>query len=198
MQRIISLDCPGCGAPVSAKVKNCPYCDKPIIISSFLSIYKMPTEVLNRYTTSYNKVLNEEPENGKIHFSLGMCYLKLGIYEKAIDAFEKSFECDLENSDSLFFAALSLLRGKKAFLAQRNIIDKIEEYLNAANKIEPKGIHFYYLAYIKYDYFKRKYLKTSPSYNEALDFAYENGLSEDDTQEIFQILNVPKPHVFES
>ena len=59
--------------------------------------------------------------------------------------------------------------------------------------IEPKGIYYYYLAYIKYDYFERKRFRTSPNYVEALQMATDAGLSEFDVEQLFAILNVARP-----
>ena len=83
--------------------------------------------------------------------------------------------------------------GKKAFLAQRPEIDKIEEYLNAAMMIESKGIYHYFLAYIKYDYFCRKSLKTSPTYKESIANANSAGISPHDIEQLFGILGVNRP-----
>ena len=59
--------------------------------------------------------------------------------------------------------------------------------------IEPKGIYYYFLAYIKYDYFARKYFKTSPSYQEALAMANDAGLSAFDIEQLYGILGVVRP-----
>ena len=59
------------------------------------------------------------------------------------------FCCD--NSVNYFYAAICMLGGKKAFLMKRQEIEKIEKYINMALAIEPKGIYYYFLAYIKHD-----------------------------------------------
>ena len=123
----------------------------------------------------------------------GICYLKLKIYDKAQAAFEKAIEDNFDNSEAFFYAAICLLQGKKAFLHQRPTIDKILEYINAALMIEPKGIYYYFLAYIKYDYFARKYFKTSPTYGEALAMATDAGLSAFDVEQLYGILGVTRP-----
>lgn len=82
---------------------------------------------------------------------------------------------------------------EKSFLQQRPTIDKILEYINVALMIEPRGIYYYFLAYIKYDYFQRKYFKTSPTYQEALAMAVETGLSEFDVEQLYGILGVARP-----
>jgi len=40
------------------------------------------------------------------------------------------------------------------------------EYLNAAIMIELRGIYHYFLAYVKHDYFERKYLNIAPNWEE--------------------------------
>jgi tetratricopeptide (TPR) repeat protein len=122
-----------------------------------------------------------------------MCYLKLKLYDKAIPAFENAIEDNFDNPEIFFDTAVSLLRGQKAFVAQRADIDKIIEYLNAAIMIEPKGIYHYFLAYIKYDYFHRKYLNITPGYIDEYDTAMEAGVSEDEIQGLFSRLGVERP-----
>ena len=90
-----------------------------------------------------------------------MCYLKLGLYDKALLAFEKAMENNFDNSETFFYAAICLLGGKKPFAQQKPTINKVEEYINAALMIEPKGVYYYFLAYVKKDYYERKFLKTN-------------------------------------
>jgi hypothetical protein len=99
-------------------------------------------------------------------------------------------EDNFDDADTYFYAALCALKGKKAFLQMRPQIDKVLELLNAAIMIEPKGIYYYYMAYIKYDYFKRKFLNTSPNYQDCLTKAKSLGYSSLDVKEMFSILGV--------
>ena len=187
---VVELNCPGCGARVSTGQKECDWCHKPIVISTFNSVYSMPLPEVNKYAGAYRKALSENPDNTDLNKSVAMCYLKLKMYDKALAAFEKAIE---DNSETYFYAAVCLLNGKKAFLNQRPTIDKVLEYINAALMIEPKGIYYYYLAYIKYDYFERKHFRTSPNYQEALQMAVDAGLSDYDIEQLFAILGVARP-----
>lgn len=195
-QQIIELNCPGCGGRVSTGMTECSWCHKPVVITTFNSVVDMPLPEVNKYANSYKKELSENPDNKTLNTSIAMCYLKLKMYDKSYVAFEKAVEDNFDNSETYFYAAVCLLKGKKAFLAQRADIDKIEEYINAANMIEPRGIYHYFWAYIKYDFFERKYLNTSPSYSECLDNANQLGTSEYDIQRLFDLLGVAKPDVF--
>lgn len=186
------LTCPGCGFPIEVGMKECP-AGHPVNISTFNSVYDMPMPLVNKYANTYRKELSEDPDDKDLNNSIGICYLKLKLYDKALPAFEKAMEDNFDNSETFFYAAICLLQGKKAFLHQRPTIDKILEYINAALMIEPKGIYYYFLAYIKYDYFARKFFKTSPSYEEALSMAYGAGLSAYDVEQLYGILGVARP-----
>lgn len=192
---VIELNCPGCGARVSTGQTECEWCHKPIIISTFNSVYSMPMPEVNKYAGAYRKALVENPDNTDLNKSIAMCYLKLKLYDKALLAFERAMEDNFDNSETFFYAAICLLQGKKAFLAPRSSIDKIEEYINAALMIEPKGIYYYFHAYIKYDYFQRKSYKTQPTFQELLTEADQAGVSEYDKEQLFAILGVARPEV---
>lgn len=193
---VIELNCPGCGARVSTGQNECEWCHKPVLISTFNSVWSMPMPEVNKYVKAYSDALSENPDNQELNNSAAMCYLKRKLYDKALPAFEKAMEDNFDNSETFFYAAICLLKGKKPFLHQRPTIDKIEEYINAATMIEPRGIYYYFLAYIKYDYFKRKFLNISPDFQETLDVAKSCGYSEFDTEQLFLILGVDKPTGF--
>ena len=190
---VVELNCPGCGARVSTGQKECDWCHKPIVISTFNSVQYMPMLELNKYANTYRAALSKSPDNPELNKSIALCYLKLKLYDKALPAFEKAVEDNFDNSELYFYAAICLLRGKKAFLTSRKDIDKIEEYLQAALMIEPKGIYYYFWAYIKQDYFDRKSYKTSPTYIELFTQAQQAGLSEFDVEQLYGILGVPRP-----
>ena len=185
--------CRNCGAAADIGQTKCRYCKQPVLISTFTSVFSMPMPMVNQYAATYREALQNEPEAKDLNNSLAMCYLKLKLYERALGAFEKAMEDNFDNSETFFYAAICLLGGKKAFLLQRPEIDKIEEYINAALSIEPRGIYHYFLSYIKYDYFERKYFNTSPTYREALKNATDSGVSPFDIEQFYGILGVERP-----
>ena len=188
------LSCPGCGFPIDIGATTCP-AGHPVNISTFNSVKDMPMPLVNKYTSSYRKELAEAPDDKELNAAVAFCYLKLKLYDKALAAFELAIEDNFDNSETFFYAAISLLAGKKPFLMSKPVIDKIQEYINAAIMIEPKGIYYYFLAYIKYDYFERKYFITSPTYREALKMAVDTGLSNYDVAQLFAVLGTERPTV---
>ncbi|MBR0132993.1 MAG: hypothetical protein IJM14_07940 [Lachnospiraceae bacterium] len=189
---VVRLNCPGCGFPVEIGMKECP-AGHPLNISTFNSVRDMPIPMVNKYTGVYKKELQEDPVNKELNYSIGICYLKLKLYDKASLAFAKAIEDDFDNSEAFFYAAIAELKGKKAFLALRPNISKAEEYINAAIMIEPKGIYYYFHAYIKYDFYERKKLNTFPDYQETKQIAYDIGVSDYDIQMLYELLNVERP-----
>jgi tetratricopeptide (TPR) repeat protein len=153
----------------------------------------MPMPMVNQYAATYRDALQGEPDAKDLNNNLAMCYLKLKLYDKALAAFEKAMEDNFDNPETFFYAAVCLLGGKKAFLAQRPVIDKIEEYINAALMIEPRGIFYHYWAYIKYDYYERKFFNTSPTYQEVLEKANGAAVSPHDIEQLYGILGVSRP-----
>lgn len=181
------LLCPCCDKSIEPGSKMCPQCNQPIVVNA-PSLASMEIPLVNKYLKGYSKALSANPDNQELNGYAAMCFLRLKLYDKAFPLFEKAVDCNYESAEPYFMAAICLMRGKKPFLAQRADIDKAVKYLNAANMIEPKAIHFRLLAYIKQDYFDRKYLNVSPSSQEELAHAIEAGLTQKDETTLEMLL----------
>ena len=188
--QLIDMRCPSCGAPISTGDTMCDYCYHPVIISTFNSVYGMSLSDVNKYATSYKNALIQNPDNASLNTSIAMCYLRLKLYDKALIAFEKAIEDNLDNSEVYFYAAVALLKGNKPFLHTRDEIQKVLDYLNAAVSIEDRGIYYYLMAFVKKDYFERKYLISNPKSHELLNTAKQKGYSKFDVEQLDDILNV--------
>ena len=193
MASIVELTCPGCGARVDEQVKECPFCHQPLVYSNLRSVGLVESTILDKTIKNYllSNSLNSEKE-----ISLGLCYLKLKLYDKAINTFEFILNKDISNSDVYYFLSIALLRGKKAFMCDRNSINRIIDYLNAALSINEKGDYYFFLAYIKYDYFYRKSLRSEPDFIAYKTKADEFRFSNEEKDIFFSTLNVLKPSVF--
>ena len=189
----ISFECPKCGAPVIQDQKICEYCGANIMITSFNLLDSMPMIENNKRASSYRKALAANPDDQALNTSAAMCFLKLKQYDLASKAFEKAMQFNFDNSEVYFYAAVALLQGKIPFVHLRPTIDKMLSYLDSALMIEPRGIYYFFGAYIKYDYFKRKYLNVTPDYYQSLLTAQQAGLTELEVQQLFALLGTPRP-----
>lgn len=192
-QQVVEMTCPGCGARVQISQKTCEWCHAPIVITSMSDIFSMTVPEVNKYSKSYEKDLAKNSDIAELNNSLAMCYLKLGFYDKAFEKFDKAIEQDFNNWETYLYACVCLLKGNKAFITPRTDIDKIEQYINAGLLIEENGLLRYFQAYIKYDYFKRKFLKTTPTWEEALNQAKVDGFSPANVNQLFELLKQEIP-----
>ena len=191
--QIVELECPGCGVPITTSTRQCPQCFREIVISTFNSVNSMSPLDINKQANAYRKAMVNHPDDKTLNMSIAFCYLKLKLYDKALPCFEKAIEDNFDNSEVYFYAAIALLKGKKAYLTPRPIINQIEEYLQAAIMIEPKGIYYYFWSYIRYDHHYRKSYMMSPNYRDLLGQAHQAGLSQTDVEELYSILEVQRP-----
>lgn len=191
--KVLEVQCCNCGATVTPDTEICEYCVQPVTISTFNSVSQMEMPSINNYIRSYRKNLASDPSDMSANKAMAYCYLKLKMYDEALSFFEKAIIDNFDDSEVYFYAAVCCLKGKKAFLAQRADINKIEEYINAATRIEPRGIYYYFGAYIKYDYYKRKFLNVTPDYTEMLGVANKYKYSSYDVAELFKLLGVENP-----
>ena len=188
------INCPGCQAPLSMDMKTCPYCGRPVVITTFSAVNSLSNLDLNRYQANIGKNIaagkGNESEN---EASLGFIFLKLKLYSKANEHFSKAVDTYFDSAELFMAAAVAKLEGKKAFLNTRDIINECERYLNIAIEIEPRGIFYYFLAYLRYDYHFRKGFRVSPTYMEYLRKAVDVGVSHADINTLFDMLGVAIP-----
>ncbi|GHV32458.1 hypothetical protein FACS1894177_08590 [Bacteroidia bacterium] len=133
---VVNLACPNCGASVSTGQKECKYCHSAVTVITLNSVFSMPFPQVSSYNRNYRQLVDGQrdvcPDHSTLNLSNAICYLKLRMYDNALPAFEKAFEDNFDSTETLFYASVSLLKGRIAFVTQRKDIDKAMEYLNAA------------------------------------------------------------------
>ena len=188
---IISMKCPSCGASITTQTKQCDYCQSDILVKSFKNLAAMPLPQVNKYMAAYQSASAEHPDNNDVNASVGLCFLRLKKYDLALNYLEKAQADNFEDATPFFYAAVARLEGRKPFLLNRQEIDQIMTDIEAAMSIEPKAEQYYFMSYIKRDYFKRKFLNTTPSWEEYMQEAVDNGLSAADVEEFHAMVGTP-------
>ena len=145
---------------------------------------------LKKHVRTYEDALDEGADDPSVHAALGMCFLKLGLLDKALAHFQDALLEDIENSEPYFYAAVASLSGKKPFLVPLASIRRAEQYLTAALRLEERGIYAYLYGYIRFDYYERKSLNVEPSYRHFLDQAVLRGVTDLDIQSLFELLAI--------
>lgn len=195
MPEALVVRCPNCGLPAAQGDKECEACGSPITVPSMSMLGGMGTLQLNKMEHGFNDVLNnpDAKDKASAHMSLGFIYMKLGLYEKADNHFDQAIDACVENPDLFYTAAISLLGGKKAYLCPRDKIEKAERYLQIAIELEPRGVFYYFWAYIRYDFYSRRFYSCKPTYQEILRDARANGVNGQDVRDLFELLKVDIP-----
>lgn len=126
----------------------------------------------------------------------GIRFINNKQYPLALSCLEKAMESDLSNPDVYFYTAIARLGGKRPFLIPKNVINTVLEHLNTAVAIEERPVYRYLLAYVKFDYHHRKMIRTQPDFMEELTMARALGLTEGESDSLFELLHVDKPDLF--
>ncbi len=116
-----------------------------------------------------------------------------GDYLTARKIFRRSIEAQTENPYIYYYAAICLLDGKKAYVQRKSTMDEAVKFLSTAVRLSSQPSFWYLLAYIKYDFYERNYYDTNPDYKQCYQMAVRSGLTENDKNDLFTILGVPKP-----
>lgn len=194
--RMVNMECEGCHYALKPTDVECPRCGRAIVVTSFNSIYSQDLPTLNKLSRTLDKELREgvSPELApNMKFTIAGCYLKLKLYDKALQRFEEAIEENFDNPETYFYAAVCQLKGKKACLTPLPALRKALEYIDAANSIEPRGVFHYFAAYIKNDFFAKKFLRIEPDWRQEFQMAVDNNLSPHDADMLFNILGAPCP-----
>ena len=192
-QKAILLTCPGCGARLSTDMKKCEWCHNPVNISSFDNMCNMSDNDVKKYARYYQRKLERNDEDIETTIALILCYIKLKLYDKAIEKLDNQIDLYFDNADLYFYSAVCMLKGKKAYLCKRNDIDKIIEYLDNACSLNTLGIYYYFMAYIKYDFYERNSFNTTPDYKKCIELAEQYGVTDDEKKQLFEMLSVSRP-----
>lgn len=191
--QVIDCRCSGCGSGISPSMSVCEYCGRPVVIASFAPIADRAAPEVNALLRALEKDPASEDLSALADFTKGSCFLRLGIHEKALASFKSAIDRDPGNPEAYFYAAVCLLRGRKACLTPLAVLEKALKYIAAANAIEPRGVFSYFAAYIKNDFFEKKRLRIEPDWRQEMKTALENGLSRTDAERLFRTLGVPQP-----
>ncbi len=185
--------CPNCGASLDINISVCEFCDSPVVISSMSMLGDMSMPKVNKYANAYKSMMDENPDSEALAIGLGMCFMRLKLFDKAYEAFDKAISAYTENPEVYFYAAVCLLGGKKAFLAGKANVDKAIQMNKIAIDCETRGIFYLFDAYLRFDFYKRKALNIQPPYTDSLMKAKRMGYSPADVSMLFDLLGVDIP-----
>jgi len=196
--KVIDLRCSGCGSALATSEHSCKFCGNAVVVSSFNSVYAATAQDAVKWARLLDKDLSESENDetrGQITATQAFCYLKLHRYDEALAKFRAAIEENFDNPEPYFYAAVCLLRGRKAFLASLADIKLAIDYIASAQLIENRGVFNYLLAYIKLDFHSRRCLRVSPDWRDELATSHSAAppVSPADAEMLFTTLGVEPP-----
>jgi tetratricopeptide (TPR) repeat protein len=199
--KVIDLRCSGCGGALAPSEHFCKFCGNAVVVSSFNSIYAATAQDALRLARTLDRDLAANPGDetrSQINATQAFCYLKLKRHDEALARFKAAAEDNFDNPEPFFYAAVCLLRGKKAFLASLADIKDAIGHINSALMMEDRGVFHYFLAYIKHDFHARRCLRVSPDWQAELAAAHAAApsVSPADADMLFATLGVERPAAF--
>ena len=198
MVQVINLKCSNCGDSLAESQTTCESCGMPVVIKHMSSIRGLTPQELNKR----GRLMSQEAAKGgelssAASFTAGCCFLQLKLYEPALSNFEKAFSADMDNAEAYFYAAVSILKGRRPFLVPLADLRKAEEFVGAALMIDDRPLFHYLLAYVKFDFYAKKFLRVQPDWKFELQRALSTGIKQDDQFELFELLGQDCPREVE-
>ena len=189
--KIQSLKCPNCNAPIKIDSNTCNYCGYDYIIQSLSYLGGIDSTKINKYITFYKSQLDEKPYDSMLNLALGICYLDLGLNDFAQNYLKKAIDISPENSDTYIYFALSLIDEKKLSLMKIQKIKEIEKLINASIKINPnKATYYYFLIIVKQEFYIKNGFKIDISINELKEKANSLKYDELEIKQLIKLLNM--------
>jgi tetratricopeptide (TPR) repeat protein len=138
-------------------------------------------------------VHTDRSAQGLQYLSSGKHHLRLGLHAKALDDFKRAMDTETANPEVYYLSAIATLGGIKAVLVSLRRIRECEALIHSALRLEPRGLFYYFLAYLAFDYYDRKGLRAPIPAHSLLELAWKASVTAKEIQSLFALLSVENP-----
>lgn len=133
---------------------ECKMCGSAILVTSIAYLEKFDTPAVKKYIDQYARVLKVDSDDRDALLALGICYLKLSLFDLADRFLMRMIESHPADSSGYFYRAISLLKGRRPRIVTMSQIREIERLLTTAVELDSSnGRYELVLAAIRYDYY---------------------------------------------
>jgi tetratricopeptide (TPR) repeat protein len=130
--------------------------DKPSRAESveFSALGALDRGQINSILAQYKAALALNGEDAETHFSLGLLYLQLRLFDASLKHFKKSIDLAPESADGYYYYGLALIRGRCPRVMSIKEVRVVEEYLQTALQLDANQAKYYYLlGIVRADYY---------------------------------------------
>ena len=139
MAQLSINQCQNCGKILAPGVTKCGKCHtEHSVIPTVVNPLRFSAAEAAGYRSQFEEQVKEFPKDSNALFAMGLTYLGLKNYELADEYFRKAVALTPSNPDVYYYTALSLFHHRSVMNLSKMEMDRIEQWLDTAVKIQPK------------------------------------------------------------
>jgi tetratricopeptide (TPR) repeat protein len=193
--------CPQCGWTFDTEAlqsNTCKKCRSALLVTSVAYLEKFDRPAIQKYISHYSQVLKREPEEREALLSLGICYLRLELFDIADKYLTKLIDSHPDDASGYYYKAVGCLKGRRPRTVALSTIRAAEQLLATAMTLEPEnGRHDVVLAAMRHDYYVLNGLRVpDPGPAELLQGASRKHLDANEISQGLALMKIPESPVF--
>ncbi len=174
---------------------RCRKCKSARLVTSVAYLEKFERPAIQKYIAQYSNSLKNAPTDSEALLAIGICYLKLGLYDLAMGFLARLVEAHPADPQGYYYRAICLFRGKRPRKANRRTAQEAESLVETAIQLDPaNGRYDALLATIRDEYYVRNGMRSPPpSPDELLAQARAKHLDAAEIRESHRLVGVAAP-----
>lgn len=153
----IAQTCSQCGWSFDVealRANTCKKCRSAILVTSVAYLEKFEKPAIQQYIAQYTQALKVDPQERDALLAVGICYLKLGLFELADRFLRHLIDAHPADPSGYYYRGICILKGKRPRTASLPIIREAEQLIGTALELDPaNGRYDVLLAAIRHDYY---------------------------------------------
>ncbi|HUZ93623.1 MAG TPA: tetratricopeptide repeat protein [Edaphobacter sp.] len=189
--------CPQCGWTFdieALQANTCKKCRSAILITSVAYLEKFDRPAIQKYIARNSEILKGDAEDQDALLSMGLCYLRLGLYETADKYLGRLIDAHPEVASGYYYKAIGCMKGRRPRVLTLNTVRTAEQLLLTAMTLEPdNGRHDAVLAAMRHDYYVVNGLRVpNPSPAELLEGARGKHFDRNEIAQGLALMSIPE------
>lgn len=191
----VAQTCSQCGWSFDTEalqLNTCKKCKSAILVTSVAYLEKFDKPAIQKYIAQYTQALKADPQNRDALLALGICYLKLGLFDLADRFLRQLIDAHAADPSGYYYRGICILKGKRPRTASLPVIREAEQLIGTALELDPaNGRYDILLAAIRHDYYVLNGLRVpDPAPNDLVASAEAKHVDQLEIEQIFGLIRV--------
>lgn len=191
----VAQTCSQCGWSFDTEalqLNRCKKCKSAILVTSVAYLEKFDKPAIQKYIAQYTQALKADPQNRDALLALGICYLKLGLFDLADRFLRQLIDAHPAHPSGYYYRGICSLRGKRPRTASLLVIREAEQLIGTALELDPaNGRYEVLLAAIRHDYYVMNGMRVpDPTPEDLVASAQAKHLDQREIEQIFGLIKV--------